>query len=123
MGPGQNKDRSVFPVLLVLALAVLGVYGSTLYPSVPGGDSGEFIVASQELGVAHPPGYPLYTLLGKIFTWLPVRTVAWRVNLLTAVLGAVAATLLARATWSATKSVSSDSTRATSGCRGPRRAS
>ena len=99
-------ERFALPIQVTLALTVLGVYGSTLYPSLPGGDSGEFIVAAQQLGVAHPPGYPLYTLLGKIFTWLPAGTVAWRVNLLTAVLGALAATVLARATWKATRNVS-----------------
>ena len=102
----DSLQRFALPIQVALALTVLGVYGSTLYPSVAGGDSGEFIVAAQELGVAHPPGYPLYTLLGKIFTWLPTGTVAWRVNLLTAVLGALAATVLARATWRATRNVS-----------------
>ena len=99
-------DRFALPDQVALTLTVLGVYVATLYPSVPGGDSGEFVVAAQELGVAHPPGYPLYTLLGKIFTWLPTGTVAWRVNLLTALLGALAAAMLARATWKATRNVS-----------------
>ena len=35
------------------------VYFKTLYPHVPGGDSGELIAAAYQLGVAHPPGYPL----------------------------------------------------------------
>ena len=47
-------------ILLLVGLAVLAVYTSTLYPSVPGGDSGELIVAAEHLGVAHPPGYPLF---------------------------------------------------------------
>ena len=39
-------------------------------------------------GISHPPGYPIHALLGKLFTALPVGTVAFRVNLLSAVLGA-----------------------------------
>jgi hypothetical protein len=87
-----------------LPLTFLGVYVTTLYPSVPGGDSGELIVAAHRLGVAHPPGYPLFTLLGKLFTLIPAGSVAWRVNLMTAVLGAVAAAVLVRAAWKLTRS-------------------
>jgi hypothetical protein len=42
------------------------VYMSTLYPHVPGGDSGELIAAAYQLGVGHPPGYPLFCILEKI---------------------------------------------------------
>jgi len=70
------------------ALAAFMVYVRTLAPSIPTGDSGELIVASQVLGVAHPPGYPLFTLLGHLFSMLPLGSVAYRVNLLSAVLGA-----------------------------------
>jgi len=40
----------------------------TSSPTVCTGDSGELITASSTLGIAHPPGYPLYVLLGKIFS-------------------------------------------------------
>ncbi|OGC92006.1 MAG: hypothetical protein A2142_06285 [candidate division Zixibacteria bacterium RBG_16_48_11] len=36
------------------------------------------------MGIAHPTGYPLYTLLGKIFTWLPFGTVIQKLNFLSA---------------------------------------
>ncbi len=45
------------------------------------GDSPELIGASYSLGVPHPPGYPLYVLLGRLFTLLPVGSIAFRVNL------------------------------------------
>ena len=85
-----------------MAAAVLAIYVRTLCPTVAGGDSGEFIVAAYTLGVAHPPGYPLYTLLGKLFTLLPLGTIAWRVNFFSAVCGAGAAALvfLAVTRWS-----------------------
>ncbi|XP_045679183.1 transmembrane protein 260 isoform X4 [Phyllostomus hastatus] len=75
--------------------AVAAVYTHTLPPSVPGGDSGELITAAHELGVAHPPGYPLFTLVAKLaITLFPFGSVAYRVNLLCGLLGAVAASFL-----------------------------
>ncbi|EHA98597.1 hypothetical protein GW7_04329 [Heterocephalus glaber] len=75
--------------------AVAAVFTVTLPPSVPGGDSGELITAAHELGVAHPPGYPLFMLVAKLaMTLLPFGTVAYRVNLLCGLFGAVAAALL-----------------------------
>jgi hypothetical protein len=47
-------------------------YASTLTTSLAGGDAGELVTAARHLEVAHPPGYPLYTLLGYLFTLLPV---------------------------------------------------
>ena len=42
----------------------LAVYLATVAPSVPPGDSGNLIVAAATLGIAHPPGYPLFAMLG-----------------------------------------------------------
>jgi dolichyl-phosphate-mannose-protein mannosyltransferase len=62
---------------------------------VVGGDSGELITAAHVLGVVHPPGYPLYTLLGKLFSLLPVGPgIAFRVNLLSAACDALGASTL-----------------------------
>nr|XP_051678877.1 transmembrane protein 260 isoform X2 [Oryctolagus cuniculus] len=75
--------------------AVAALFARTLPPSVPGGDSGELITAAHELGVAHPPGYPLFTLASKLaITLCPFGSVAYRVNLLCGLFGAVAASLL-----------------------------
>jgi hypothetical protein len=83
-------------------LAALAVYLRTLAPTVVGGDSGELVAVAATLGVAHPPGYPLYTLLAHAFTRLPFGEVALRVNLLSAVCGALAAGLVCRAVRRAT---------------------
>ncbi|XP_060074677.1 transmembrane protein 260-like [Ylistrum balloti] len=81
---------------LILGLVTFSVYYTTLYPSLPGGDSGELIAAAQELGVAHPPGYPLFTLLAWMAIHLvPGSSVAWRVNLQTSMFGGVAIVFLA----------------------------
>ena len=86
----------------VLGVVVLAVYVRTLSPTVAGGDSGELITVAYTLGVAHPPGYPLYTILAKFFTLIPIGSIAWRVNLFSATCGAGAATILflAAARWS-----------------------
>jgi hypothetical protein len=84
---------------LVLAFAVpLLVYGLTLAPGLTwahhGADGGDLITAAHTLGVPHPPGYPTFTLLAWLFTRLPLNSVAWRVNLLSAVSTAAAAALI-----------------------------
>ena len=41
------------------------------------------------LGVAHNPGYPLYVLLTHAFSYLPIGSLAYRINLFSALLGAL----------------------------------
>jgi hypothetical protein len=81
-----DQPRWLLPVLL--GSTSLFLYVVTLLPGIGEADTLEFQVVAAKLGVAHPTGYPLYILLGKLFTFLPVRTVAWRVNLSSAVFGA-----------------------------------
>src|SRR5437762_13760952 len=52
-------------------------------------DDGLFILSSYFLGVEHPPGYPLFTLIGHLFTYLPFGSVAYRVHLASALFGAL----------------------------------
>lgn len=85
-------------------VASLGLYVATLAPSVQPADAGEFQLVAAVLGIAHPPGYPLYTLLGKGFTLLPLGDAAWRVNLLAAVCAAATLAVLVRAVRQATGS-------------------
>lgn len=70
------------------------VYLWTMWPSMAGGDSGELTAAAYTLGIVHPPGYPLYTMIGHLFTYLPFGTVAYRVNLLSVICGLGAQALL-----------------------------
>lgn len=79
---------------------VLFVFIKTLYPSVAGGDSGELVAEACHGGIAHPPGYPLFLILTHLFIHcVPIwgdssRTVAWKANLLNAVLDAFAAVVI-----------------------------
>ncbi len=69
-----------------VVLAALAAYVPTLCPTIPPGDSGELIACAATLGVPHPPGYPIYTLLGWLWIHvLPIGSVAWRMNLFSAV--------------------------------------
>ncbi|KAM6201179.1 protein O-mannosyl-transferase TMEM260 [Rhynchocyon petersi] len=91
---GPRRSKGLRGGIAVFA-TVAAVFTVTLPPSVPGGDSGELITAAYELGVAHPPGYPLFTLAAKLAIVLfPFGSVAYRVNLLCGLFGAVAASLL-----------------------------
>ncbi|MFO7653860.1 MAG: DUF2723 domain-containing protein [Candidatus Krumholzibacteriia bacterium] len=79
--------RLTGPMSFLLPLAA---YVATLAPTVTLEDSGSFIVAARFLGVAHPPGFPLWCLLAHVFTVLPVASVAERVHLSSAVFAAAA---------------------------------
>ena len=57
------------------------VYYLTIAPTVSFWDCGEFIACSYRMAVPHPPGAPLYLLVGRIFSMLPIFTdIAKRVN-------------------------------------------
>ena len=76
---------------VVVAVVAFGVYLKTLAPTVSFFDSGELIAAAYTLGVAHPPGYPLYVLVGWLFAQLPLGSVAYRLNVMSACFAALAA--------------------------------
>ncbi len=68
----------------------LVVYAATLMPGMAFDDWGEMQTVPHVLGVAHPTGYPTYILIAWLFELLPIGSVAWRANLLSAVCVAVA---------------------------------
>lgn len=78
-----------------VGVASFALFAFTAPRTVAFGDSGELIAAAASLGVAHPPGYPLYTVLGWLALKVPLGEPAFRMNLLSAAWGAVAAGLLA----------------------------
>jgi transmembrane protein TMEM260 (protein O-mannosyltransferase) len=92
--------RRVQGAAWVAALAALWAYALTLSPTVAwvnlGEDSGDLLAASATLGIPHPTGYPLFVLLGRLATFLPVGSIAFRINLVAAVAGAVSVYACAR---------------------------
>lgn len=74
-----------------LFAGVLTVYLFTLAPSVLGGDPGEYQFVPHILSMAHPTGTPLYILLSKLWSLWPLgSSIAWRMNLLSAVSASLA---------------------------------
>ncbi|HEY3111822.1 MAG TPA: DUF2723 domain-containing protein, partial [Chloroflexota bacterium] len=86
---------SVAQVGLAAFAAALALYVATAKPDLVGGDPGEFQLVPWVLGIAHHTGYPLYTLVGWLWAQLPLGSVAHRLNLLSAILGAAAVGLCA----------------------------
>jgi len=86
------KDRYYLALAVAAFLISFIIYDITKAPTVSFWDCGEFIASSYILGVPHPPGYPVYILIGRIFTLLPIAgAIAVRVNLLSVVGGAFSA--------------------------------
>ena len=77
-----------------LFLLTFLVYLKTLAPGVFGFDSAELATGVFTQGIVHPPGYPLYLLIGKLFTYLPLRDVAYRLNLMSAVFASLTVVIL-----------------------------
>ena len=84
------KERlSLFLLLLSFAL-----YLSTVAPTVYWADGGELITAAYLLDLAHPPSFPLYLLLGKLMTLIPLGNIAFKVNLISVIFGALTIMML-----------------------------
>src|SRR4051794_26172736 len=80
---------------LGVGVASLLVYLRTMCRTIYVGDSGELAAAVHVLGIPHPPGYPLYVLLGKLFSMLvPIGKPALRLNIFSAVCASASAVFL-----------------------------
>jgi hypothetical protein len=88
--PEHGAGRANALIATLVFLFTLGVYGYCLYPTTPYWDSGEYIATSYILGIPHPPGTPLYVLIGRLFAMLPFATPAVLVNFLSAFSAALA---------------------------------
>jgi len=96
--PWEIVSARVLDAVLATAVFVVGmaVYCATLAPGLTyvSLDGNELATVPHQLGLAHSPGYPFYTWIGKLFTYLPVGDVAYRMNLMSAVGAAGTAALL-----------------------------
>ncbi|HUU26672.1 MAG TPA: DUF2723 domain-containing protein [archaeon] len=76
-------------------LFVLVVYLLTMAPTVTFWDAGEFIAASYTLGIPHPPGTPLFVIIGRVISSLPLNLpTALRLNFLSVLLSSLGAGLI-----------------------------
>lgn len=86
--------------LLITAILFTTLYATTLSPGVLPADNGEFQVVATNLGVAHPPGFALYTLLAHLMTRLPnLGSAAYKVNLFSVLTSVLTLLLVYLTTW------------------------
>jgi hypothetical protein len=91
----RRLARGDYGPATLAALLALALYLRTLAPGLLAGDSGEFQFAAWTAGLVHPTGYPLYLILGYLWTHLlPWSDPAGRLNLLSALFGALAVGLM-----------------------------
>jgi hypothetical protein len=79
---------------VIVFLVALLLYSWTLAPTVTLVDSGELIVVAHGLGIAHPPGVPLWVMLAHLASLMPWGSIAVRVNFSSAVFAALACAML-----------------------------
>jgi hypothetical protein len=83
--------QNSYAIGAVLAVLALAIYLKTLAPTVTFIDSGELVSDVSVLGIAHPTGYPLFTLLGWLFVHIPLGLrPLFQLNVLAAILCASA---------------------------------
>ena len=113
-GPKPSGDRKngavtvllhpAWPWAIAVGVCFFFLYVLTLAPDVLAADSGELQVVASQLGVAHPPGFPLYTLAAHLFVrLLPFVSPACAVNLFSAVTSAVTVSVVFLAAWLITR--------------------
>ncbi len=83
--PAQAARGAAIVVPLTVAVVAILVYVRTLMPGIAFGDWGEMATVPHVLGVAHPTGYPTYIVMAWLAELLPIGSVAFRANLLSAV--------------------------------------
>jgi len=94
--PPKSTDldyRPSYMAATLTSLAVFALYCATLAPSTAMWDTSEYISAAYVLGLPHPPGNPLFVLIGRVFAILPLGhlPVATKINILAALTSAVSA--------------------------------
>ena len=89
----RSERREVRHMTLIFFL-LLSLYAWTSPQEILLQDDGLFVSASFFNSTAHAPGYPLFCLLGKLFTLIPIGSIAYRVHLLSACFGAATCSML-----------------------------
>ena len=81
----RRDERPSYLAAGIVAACVLGLYVVTLAPSTAMWDTSEYIAAAYTFGLPHPPGNPLFVIVGRVFSLLPIAPiVASRINILAA---------------------------------------
>ena len=92
ISPDEDLKISEYVLIPIVFLIILFGLCSSVYV----GDSSLFSAASFSLGSAHPPGYPLLVMMGKLLTFLPFANIAMKTNLVGAIFGTLTGLLVFR---------------------------
>src|SRR6267142_3637569 len=89
----ENLDyRPSYGPAAIAAAVVFVLYLITLSPTTAMWDTSEYIAAAYTMGLPHPPGNPMFILIGRVFSLLPIAgSIAARINVLAAICSAIAA--------------------------------
>ena len=100
----MSEKQRIRVVATLVFLGIFAIYLRTTAPTMSFWDCGEFIACAYTLAVPHPPGSPLFLVLGKVFSLLPTDAIvrgiglfpdytdtAFRVNLMSPLAGALSA--------------------------------
>jgi hypothetical protein len=90
-----HNPKSKIAIDGLFGLTFFALYLFTLIPSVLTADNGEFQLVAWKLGIAHPPGYALYTMVGWLFSRF-FASPAFALNLLSAILAAITLAIVSR---------------------------
>ena len=82
-----NKQVAMFSVFSFIIPLV--IYILTLEPKLVGGDTSWYANQIPEMSLMVPTGYPTFSMFLKLFTFLPIGDLAYRLNLFSAVFGAL----------------------------------
>jgi len=83
-----HNRLNAYLALAVFLISEL-VYVLTMAPTFSFWDCGEFVAVAYTLGVPHPPGTPIFTVLGRLFTMIPIGDIGARVNLISTLCSAL----------------------------------
>ncbi|HOU12027.1 MAG TPA: DUF2723 domain-containing protein [Anaerolineae bacterium] len=83
-----QPDRKDYGLATLLGVLALAAYVRTLAPDILYSDSAEFQTLAYTLGTTHSTGYPIYLLFARLVGFLPLNSLAWRVNLVSALCAA-----------------------------------
>ena len=92
--PFRPSQYSLFLHSSAVFLLLYATYSLTAFPTIALEDDGVFVLTAFFNGIEHPPGYPLFTLIGNLFTHIPIGTVAYRVHLVSALFGAATCSVI-----------------------------
>src|SRR4051794_33718708 len=91
----MQQKRLHYALAALSFLVAIFTFATTMQPTIPFWDCGEFLSAAANLGVTHPPGDPTWSLIGRVFHFIsPFSDLAAKYNFLSALCGAISVMLL-----------------------------